>query len=170
MATPHVAGAAALYLQSNPSATPAAVRDPLVNTATPGKVTSPGTGSPNRLLYTLGGTAPPPPPPPTGCVGFAESYAGSLSGTNDADIHPNGTYYFSSVSGTHRACLRGPASGADFDLALYKWNGFSWTRVAVSQGTTSSEDITYNGTSGYYYWRVYSYSGSGAYSFGMTRA
>jgi subtilisin family serine protease len=168
MATPHVAGAAALYLQST-AATPQQVRDQLVTTATPGKVTNPGSGSPNLLLYTLGGTAPPPPPPPTGCVGFPESYSGALSGTNDADIHPNGTYYFAAASGTHRACLRGPASGADFDLALYKWNGLSWSRVAVSQGTTSSEDITYNGTSGYYHWRVYSYSGSGAYAFGMQR-
>jgi subtilisin family serine protease len=169
MATPHVAGAAALYLQLNPSATPQQVRDQLVNTATPGKVTNPGTGSPNRLLYTLGGVAPPPPPPPTGCVGFPENYAGSLSGTNDADIHPNGNYYYSSVSGTHRACLRGPASGADFDLALYRWNGFSWSRVAISQGITSNEDISYSGTAGYYYWRVYSYSGSGSYTFGMQR-
>ncbi len=51
MASPHVAGAAALVLAANPSFTPAQVRDNLVNTATPNKVTSPGTGSPNRLLY-----------------------------------------------------------------------------------------------------------------------
>ncbi|GGR57779.1 S8 family peptidase [Streptomyces roseolus] len=50
MATPHVAGAAAVYLAGHPSATPAQVATALVNGATPGKVTSPGTGSPNRLL------------------------------------------------------------------------------------------------------------------------
>ena len=53
MATPHVAGAAALYLQANPGATPAAVASALAAGATQGKVTNPGTGSPNRLLYTL---------------------------------------------------------------------------------------------------------------------
>ncbi|SNT53731.1 Serine protease, subtilisin family [Asanoa hainanensis] len=61
MASPHTAGAAAVYLGLNPSATPAQVRDALVNNATTGKVTSPGTGSPNRLLYTgfmNGGTNP----------------------------------------------------------------------------------------------------------------
>ncbi|MBA2254043.1 MAG: S8 family peptidase [Chloroflexi bacterium] len=168
MATPHVAGAAALYLQSNPSATPQQVRDQLVNTATVGVVTSAGSGSPNRLLYTLGGSSPPPPPPPTGC-GLAESYSGSLSGTGDADLHPNGTYFYSPRTGIHRGCLRGPASGADFDLALYRWNGFGWTRVAVSESASSSEDISYSGSVGYYYWRVYSYSGSGSYTFGMTR-
>jgi subtilisin family serine protease len=51
MATPHVAGAAARYLQSNRSATPAQVASALVSGATTGKVTSPGSGSPNRLLY-----------------------------------------------------------------------------------------------------------------------
>ncbi|MFI8946460.1 S8 family peptidase [Streptomyces sp. NPDC053750] len=50
MATPHVAGAAAVYLASHTSATPAQVATALVNGASTGKVTSPGTGSPNRLL------------------------------------------------------------------------------------------------------------------------
>jgi subtilisin family serine protease len=50
MATPHVAGAAAVYLAGHTSATPAQVATALVNGATPGVVTSAGTGSPNRLL------------------------------------------------------------------------------------------------------------------------
>ena len=61
MASPHVAGVAALYLANNPSATPAQVTTALINNSTPNKVTSPGTGSPNRLLYSIfGGTTPPP--------------------------------------------------------------------------------------------------------------
>ncbi|MEH1127745.1 S8 family peptidase [Micromonospora sp. CPCC 206061] len=52
MAAPHVAGAAALFLANNPSATPAQVHTAIVNNATTGVVTSPGSGSPNRLLYT----------------------------------------------------------------------------------------------------------------------
>lgn len=62
MATPHVAGVAALYLEANPAATPAAVGNAIIGSATTGKVTSPGTGSPNRLLYSLIGATPPPPP------------------------------------------------------------------------------------------------------------
>ncbi|MFD4156800.1 S8 family peptidase [Streptomyces hydrogenans] len=50
MAAPHVAGAAAVYLAGHTSATPAQVATALVNGATPDKVTTPGTGSPNRLL------------------------------------------------------------------------------------------------------------------------
>ncbi|QXE35700.1 S8 family peptidase [Streptomyces sp. GMY02] len=60
MATPHVAGAAALYLASNPSATPAQVASGLVSLASTGVVSNPGTGSPNRLLNVPGGTVTPP--------------------------------------------------------------------------------------------------------------
>jgi subtilisin family serine protease len=52
MATPHVAGAAALLLEANPAATPTEVRDGLVGAGTPDVVADPGTGSPNVLLYT----------------------------------------------------------------------------------------------------------------------
>lgn len=52
MATPHVAGVAALYLQGH-NATPQQVRDAIVNAATPNVVGNAGKGSPNRLLYSL---------------------------------------------------------------------------------------------------------------------
>lgn len=59
MAAPHVAGAAALYLQSNPSATPSQVTNHITSTASSGKVTNAGSGSPNLLLYTgTGGSTP----------------------------------------------------------------------------------------------------------------
>ncbi|MEU2180489.1 S8 family peptidase [Streptomyces thermolilacinus] len=61
MAAPHVAGAAALYLANNRSATPSQVATALTSNATTGVVTNPGSGSPNRLLYVGdGGTTPPP--------------------------------------------------------------------------------------------------------------
>lgn len=53
MASPHVAGAAALYKQANPSASSTTIRNALVNNATSGVLTGIGSGSPNRLLYTL---------------------------------------------------------------------------------------------------------------------
>jgi subtilisin family serine protease len=53
MAAPHVAGAAALYLQTNPWASPSTVRSVVLNNATIGVLGSNlGSGSPNRLLYT----------------------------------------------------------------------------------------------------------------------
>ena len=61
MATPHVTGVAALYLQGNPSASPATVAGAIVNGATSGVLSNVGTGSPNKLLYSLlDGSTPPP--------------------------------------------------------------------------------------------------------------
>ncbi|WFE29362.1 S8 family peptidase [Solwaraspora sp. WMMD791] len=53
MASPHVAGAAALVLAANPSYSPAQVTSSLVSNATTGVVTSAGSGSPNRLLFVV---------------------------------------------------------------------------------------------------------------------
>ncbi|MFI5559696.1 S8 family peptidase [Amycolatopsis japonica] len=50
-AAPHVAGAAALYLSTHTGATAAQVAQALISASTPGKVTNPGSGSPNRTLY-----------------------------------------------------------------------------------------------------------------------
>lgn len=65
MATPHVAGVAALFLETNPGASPATVTSAIINGSTLNHVTNPGTGSPNRLLYSLLTGAPPPTPTPT---------------------------------------------------------------------------------------------------------
>lgn len=59
MASPHVAGIAALYLQSNPSASPAVVTSAITTSATQAVVTDAGTGSPNRLAYMGSFTAAP---------------------------------------------------------------------------------------------------------------
>ncbi|MEU4157405.1 S8 family serine peptidase [Actinoplanes sp. NPDC026670] len=50
MASPHVAGAAALLLDANPALTPAQVQAKLIANATKGKVTD-RAGTPNRLLF-----------------------------------------------------------------------------------------------------------------------
>jgi serine protease len=242
MAAPHVAGVAALYLANDPVATPAVVHAAVVNNASVSKLSSIGTGSPNRLLYSIfGGTSIDTPPAAnftyscsgTTCTfdagtsrddrsisGYAwnfgdgqsstsgavvthtyrsggtftvqltvtdsanqsdteaqsvtvsaggapctscDAFTGVLSGTGDSDYHPNGSYYYSAASGVHRGWLRGPST-ADFDLYLQKWTGFSWVIVARAESATSTEQIAYSGTSGYYRWWVYSYTGSGSYS------
>ena len=168
MATPHVAGVAALHLQGAPSASPAAVREAIVGSATADLVSGAGSGSPNRLLYAhlaagtpTGGTAPA--APCTNCT----AYSGSLSGSGAYEYQPKGTYY-QSAGGTHSGWLEGPAN-ADFDLYLYKWNGWRWAIVARSATVGSSEKLSYTGTSGYYLWEVYSYSGSGTYQFWLRK-
>ncbi len=160
MASPHVAGIVALWLQGTPSGTPAAAANAIISTSTLNVVTSAGTGSPNRLVYSLlsGGTVT---PPPTGTT-----YNGSLTGTGANSYQPSAGYVVS-VSGAHTATLSG--TGADFDLYLQKLSGTTWSTVAQSLGSTSSESINYSGTAGTYRWRVYSYSGSGTYTLVTTK-
>jgi len=78
MAAPHVAGAAALYLEANPGASPSTVHNAIVGNATNGVISGIQTscsfidnllgtctaGTPNKLLFTGSGSQPPPPPPP----------------------------------------------------------------------------------------------------------
>ena len=61
MASAHIAGAAALYLQHSPEASPAQVAGAIIGTATAGVIQKAGPASPNRLLYTppLGESVPP---------------------------------------------------------------------------------------------------------------
>ncbi|GAA2669759.1 S8 family peptidase [Streptomyces lunalinharesii] len=50
MATPHVVGAAAVYLADHKDAKPADVEKALTDGATPDKISNPGQGTPNKLL------------------------------------------------------------------------------------------------------------------------
>ena len=59
MASPHVAGSAALYLGGHSGASPSTVTAALLGAATPGKVTGAGSGSPNLLDFVGTGDTPP---------------------------------------------------------------------------------------------------------------
>jgi len=97
MATPHVTGAAALYLSANPTATPAEVALALSTNATPDAISSVPAGTVNLLLYTgfIGGSVPAPPPPPPPLPSTA-SFTKSCSGMTcsfDASASTNATAY-----------------------------------------------------------------------------
>ena len=72
MATPHVTGAAALYLAANPSSSPAQVASALTGNATLNAISGLSNGTPNKLLYTafIGGGSPPPPSGPTASFSY----------------------------------------------------------------------------------------------------
>ena len=107
MATPHVAGAAALYLADNPSASPQAVRDHLVSQGTQGKVGNPGSGSPNVLLYTGsdGNTDPEPEP-------------GSCSGSNTTDVSIPDAWSAVTSTITLSNCGRNASSSAKISVDI----------------------------------------------------
>jgi subtilisin family serine protease len=112
MATPHVVGAAALIASANPGYTPQQVRDAMVNNATTGVVTSPGTGSPNKLLYVGNGSTPPPPPPPAGCSGTN----GTDVAIPDATLTGPGTAVTSSI--TISGCARNASASSKVEVHI----------------------------------------------------
>jgi serine protease len=92
------------------------------------------------------------------------SYTNTLTGPRSVQYQPQGGSYYSSVAGTHRGWLRGPA-GTNFDLRLEKRMRFRWRTVATSDGPTSDEQIAYAAEPGTYRWRIRSAAGSGEYTF-----
>ena len=92
MATPHVAGAAAVYLGAHPDAAPPAVQTALKDFASIGKVTNAGSGSPNNLLFVGEGADPDPGDPgdpgePTPCEGTTAWSAAALYFFGDEVSH-----------------------------------------------------------------------------------
>ena len=96
-------------------------------------------------------------------TGGPVTQTGSLTNGATANAPSASPGYIQAGNGTFSIQLSGPA-GTDFDLYLYKYSGSAWTKVASSEGSTSTESINYAGTAGYYYVQVKSYSGSGNYS------
>ena len=124
MASPHVAGVAALYLSAFPDASPATVRDAIVNAATTGLVTDPGTGSPNALLYNgvIPESTTPPPPLPSAIV--------------NGDFEAGGTGWTESSTGLITTNL--PYSGS-----YSAWlGGANFASETVSQAITVPADGT----------------------------
>ncbi|MEU8760429.1 S8 family serine peptidase [Streptomyces sp. NPDC048659] len=140
MATPHVVGAAALWLADNPTATPAQVATALVNAATPNVVTSPGTGSPNRLLFVGGGGTTPPP-------------GKKFENTTDYAINDNATVEspvtVTGVTGNAPAALQVPVNIAhtyigDLQVQLIAPDGSAYTLKAFGTGgSTDNINTTY---------------------------
>ncbi|GAA3167157.1 alpha-lytic protease prodomain-containing protein [Planomonospora alba] len=102
-------------------------------------------------------------PPPTGCTGYTQTLSGSATASGQ-NLYSSA---FTGGSGTYRLCLDGP-SGVDFDLYLQKQSGSSWVNVASGTSSGPDESFTYNGTSGTYRVRVHAYSGTGAFTVGLT--
>lgn len=102
MASPHVAGVVALYLEDNPSATPTQVNTAIVDNASLNKINNPGTGSPNKLLYsTLSSVTSP--ATPSGfkvrsayCFGLNDVYWNSSAGSTHYELWASQSSNFSS--------------------------------------------------------------------------
>lgn len=151
MAAPHVCGAAALYLETNPSASPATVNSAVVNNATANKISNAGTGTPNLLLYSIFGAAPPPPPPPSPdyslSISPSSQSVGRSGGTLAYTVTINRTGGFAdSVS----LSVSGLPSGTTGSLSPSATTGNSSTLTLTISSSTAKGSYTFTvtGTSG----------------------
>ena len=125
MATPHVAGAPRSTCRATPSAIPAGGARRARQHGDDRRRHQPGhrLSEPAALLAARRRVAAPAPAAPTA---HSETYTASLTG-HGRRRHPSQRQLLvRHQPGTHYGCLTGPST-ADFDLALYRWNGASWT-------------------------------------------
>jgi subtilisin family serine protease len=174
MASPHVAGAAALYLADNPAKTPAEVQAAIIAAATPNKVTSPGANSPNRLLRTNTGGVPGvsvtnPGAQTTALNGTANLQLSASGGTApytwSATGLPTGLSIGSSnglvtgtatTAGTYNVTVTATASAGGSGSTSFTWTVGSATcgkqtndtDVAIGDNSTVSSSITISGCTG----------------------
>ena len=151
MASPHVAGAVARYLQSNPSATPAQVWTALDAATTKGAM-SECCGDPDKLLYVDGAPpappptppSPPPPSPPPPSSGYTLSLtaAGPGGGTitsSSGGISCGTTCSVTLTSGTVVTLTATPAGGSTFS----GWSGAcSGAAPTCSATMNSAQSVT----------------------------
>ncbi|MEW2059857.1 S8 family peptidase [Streptomyces sp. NPDC007002] len=139
MASPHVAGAAALYLADNPGSSPAQVSAGLVAAATTGVVGNPGSGSPNRLLYV--GTGSTNPPDPGKKFENTTSYPINDHSTVESPITVTG------ISGNAPSALQVPVNIShtyigDLKIDLVAPNGTVFNLKAFGSGGSSDDVVT----------------------------
>ena len=132
MATPHVVGAIALYLEANPTATPAQVASALTSNATPNKITGLPAGTPNLLLYSAFLSSPPQASFGGGCGGLTCSFDASAS-----TAQPSATYAWtfgdaSSGSGVTVSHTYAAAGTYSVSLTVTDANGSSTATTSVT--------------------------------------
>src|SRR3989449_3571580 len=98
LATPHVTGVAALFLESNPTATPDAVQSALKSNGTANKISSLPSGTVNLLLYSLLNSGPPPPPG----IPATPTQVSPANGANNVSKNPTLTWNVSSDASSYR--------------------------------------------------------------------
>jgi len=166
MASPHVAGAAALVLAANPTASPAAVEAQLKAGATPNRITGVGTGSPNLLINSLGtggGYVAPPPALVTQTVAF-KSMTGSsarsggnwrasgvvtVRDVNSGATVPNATVTGSFSPGGAGSCVTGSNGSCTLTSAPIKLSAASSSTLSGTgvSGTLLNYDASQNAVS-----------------------
>jgi subtilisin family serine protease len=151
MASPHVAGAAALALQSTPTASPAAVTGFLTGKATPGVVTNAGSGSPNRLVYSLATGVPVEPPVNTVAVQALSGRSLKLSSRNWIAQATVTVRDFTANAVEPGATVRGSfAPGGNASCVTNNAGSCTLASASLTASTTPASVFTVTGITGTY--------------------
>ncbi|MEV4809597.1 S8 family peptidase [Micromonospora avicenniae] len=145
MASPHVAGVAALVLSAGPGLTPQQVRDSLVNNSTPNVLTNLGTGTPNRLLYVVNGST----PPPTNDFSVSVSPTSGSTAPGGSVVATVGTATTNGSAQSVSLSASGLPSGAtaSFSPSTVTSGGSATLTIATAAGTPAgSYPVTITGT------------------------
>lgn len=147
MASPHVAGAAALYRSFNPTHTPTQVASALTGNATQNVVGNPGTGSPNRLLYMgfIGGAPPPNNQNPVAnfsvnCVVRPDGIGADCQADGTSSTDPDGTIAAYNWTSTNRPAKTGPVISYAYPVGTSQTITLT---VSDNLGGTNSKSTTF---------------------------
>ena len=146
MASPFVAGIAALYLEDHTSATPAAVTSAITNAATRDAITNVGIGSPNKLVYSASFEPAPTPvptttttttPPPTTTRAPAPATVPSVPLALTATPSSQAVALAWSLP-----TFDGRSAIIDYKIEYTSSNSTTWTVFAHTASTTRTANIT----------------------------
>ena len=147
MASPHVAGVAALYLASNTSASTSDVTNAILNGASANKlIGNIGQGSPNLLLYSL--------------------IAGTVSSNPPAD--PSNLTATAAASNPEIALSWTDNSNDEDGFTIERWDGSNYVQIAsvgTDVTTYTNTGLSYNTT---YTYRVAAYNSAGSSGYSNT--
>jgi subtilisin family serine protease len=151
MASPHVAGAAALYLEYSPGATTAQVQTALKSFAAVGRISGVPTGTVNELLQINFGTVPPLPAP---AVPVLSSPAANATGQS---LSPTLSWAAATAA-------------ASYNLQVSTSSTFATTLVDLTGLNTTSRTLSVLANSTVYYWRVSSTNSVGTSAWSTARS
>jgi len=146
MATPHVAGAVAVLWSTDLTRSAATVTSDLLASVSLGKVSNPGSGSPNKLLYVSPGTGTAPQAP----TGLTASVSGGVvtvtwtAPTNVGSSPITGYTVSSSTGGGTCSWSTGPLTCTISGLAPSS-TPYTFTAVATNQWGSSASSAASNG-------------------------
>jgi subtilisin family serine protease len=140
MASPHVAGAAALYLAQHPTASAASVRDAIVSHTTANALSALGSGSPNRLLNIafLNGSTSNQPPATSFTVTCLVNVSCTMDATSSTDDRGIVAYAWKSSDPN-----RGSRTGPVITRIVFAGGSNTWTEtLTVTDGDGATSTVT----------------------------